>query len=269
MFAHLMKLKNALVLSMGLGFALAGCANTALDAPQTSAEAAPPVVEGSTEAAEAALPVEGAVATESAAPAEVDPVVPYLDRARSAMETSGGEETARQIYREAISAFPTDKRPWLGLAQSYFELSDYGNAVLAAQEVVQRDPDDEVAHGILAISGLRVATIALGSIRESGDINDAARREAEIMSRNLNVLFGARDNNRNGAAQDSAASSANVVREVVVPRRAQAPATPPRAAQRTARSRPQAPAAAAPAPVRRPAPAAAPAAPSNPFGALR
>lgn len=170
------------------------------------------------------------------------------------MEVSGGEETARQVYREAITAFPTDKRPWMGLAQSYFELSDFGNAILAAQEVVQRDPEDETAHGILAISGLRVATMALGSIRESGDINASARREAEIMSRNLRILFG---------AQEKAAE-----KETPAPRRAAAPVRnrPAPAVQPEQAARPApAPRAQRPAPAPRPAPAA----PSNPFGALR
>jgi tetratricopeptide (TPR) repeat protein len=166
------------------------------------------------------------------------------------MEVSGGEETARQIYREAITAFPTDKRPWLGLAQSYFELSDFGNAILAAQEVVQRDPEDETAHGILAISGLRVATMALGSIRESGDINASARREAEIMSRNLRILFG---------SPEKAAE-----KETPAARRATAPVRSRPAPAQAARPAP-APRAERPAPAPRPAPAA----PSNPFGALR
>lgn len=184
-------------------------------------------------------------------------MVDYLDRARSAMEVSGGEETARQIYREAITAFPTDKRPWLGLAQSYFELSDFGNAILAAQEVVQRDPEDETAHGILAISGLRVATMALGSIRESGDINASARREAEIMSRNLRILFGAQEKaaeKETPAPRRAAAQVRTRPVPAAEPEQAAKPAPAPRA------QRPRRPA---------PAPRPAPAAPSNPFGALR
>lgn len=259
-----MMFKNAFVLTLGLGITLAGCATTDTNSPllntgSTWEQPQSTATEGDT------TPDASDPGADTAAPA-VDPVEDYLSRARAAMESTGGEEIARQIYREAISAFPTDKRPWLGLAQSYFELSDYGNTVLAAQEVILRDPEDETAHGLMAISGLRVATIALGSIRETGDINDTARREAEIMSRNLRVLFGER--NGNGASNNTATRSQAPVRETSPPparRVAPAPAPAP-----VARPRPApAPAAAAPAPapVRRPAPA--PAAPSNPFGALR
>ena len=253
-----MMFKNALVLALGIGVTLAGCATT-------------PTEPGSTAAApgwdqpNAASPTSPDTPPSQTAAQPVDPVVEYLDRARAAMETSGGEETARQIYREAIGLFPADKRPWLGLAQSYFELSDYGNTVLAAQEVVLRDPEDETAHGLMAISGLRVATIALGSIRESGDINDTARREAEIMSRNLRVLFGERGNGANGNATGRASAAVAREREATpAPRRiAPAPVTRQRPTPAPSTAAP------APAPLRRPAPAPAPAAPSNPFGALR
>jgi hypothetical protein len=249
-----MMVRNALALALGISVTLAGCATTATDdqfAQQTPGWEANAPAESKPAENDAA---QGTASTETAPTKPVDPVVDYLDRARSAMEVSGGEETARQVYREAITAFPTDKRPWMGLAQSYFELSDFGNAILAAQEVVQRDPEDETAHGILAISGLRVATMALGSIRESGDINASARREAEIMSRNLRILFG---------AQEKAAE-----KETPAPRRAAAPVRnrPAPAVQPEQAARPApAPRAQRPAPAPRPAPAA----PSNPFGALR
>jgi len=233
---------------------MAGCATTA---EPTEGDAAAVV--------QTDAPAPDAVTATAEPSAAADPMLDYLGRARAAMEVAGGEETARQIYREAIAAFPTDKRPWLGLAQSYFELSDFGNAILSAQEVVIRDPEDDVAHGILAISGLRVSTMALGSMRESGELNEAARREAEIMARNLQVLFSKSPNNTR--PQPAAAAA----RETAAPRRA--------APQPTERARPQAeapvrraapaPRAAAPAPApRAAAPAPAPA-PSNPFGALR
>lgn len=258
-----MKLRHSLVFALGLGVSLAAYADT----PNAEGDAA----EVQTEAA--AMPSTDSVAAEApAAPAVEDPVVAYLESARAAMEVAGGEETARQIYREAIAAFPTDKRPWLGLAQSYYELSDFGNAILAAQEVVVRDPEDDVAHGILAISGLRVSTMALGSMRESGELNDAARREAEIMARNLQVLFG-KDNNASRSQAASREAAIAAAREAAAQRRVTpAPAERPRPqAERRAAPAPRAaaPRAAAPAPApRAAAPAPAPA-PSNPFGALR
>lgn len=113
-----------------------------------------------------------------------------LGRAETEEKLEGGRERTRLIYRDAAKAYPTDKRPWQRLAQSYFDATDYGNAVLAAQEVVQRDPTDSVAQGLLAISGLRVATAALAGLRSQSGLNGSTRTEADEMARNLRSILG-------------------------------------------------------------------------------
>lgn len=172
---------------------------------------------------------------------KTEPLAEYLTRAQAAEGLEGGRERARLIYRDAAKAYPTDKRPWLRLAQSYFDVADYGNAVLAAQEVVQRDPADSSAQGLLAVSGLRISTAALSALRKQNDLSTSTRSEAEDMARNLRAILG---------------------ESVLVPKpqsEAVAPVTPQV-------RRP-------PAQVRRPAVApaapAASAASSNPFGALK
>lgn len=172
----------------------------------------------------------------------------FMSRAQAAEAAEGGRERARLIYRDAAKAYPTDKRPWLRLAQSYFDSGDYGNAVLAAQEVVQRDPADNTAQGLLAVSGLRISTAALSALRNHDNLTTSTRTEAEDMARNLRAVLG---------------------ETVLVP-------TPADTAEVTHQPKPQ--------PRKRPrarvapsvtAPAAAPAAPapttapSNPFGALK
>ena len=61
---------------------------------------------------------------------------------------------------------PTSKEPWLKLAEDYFEANNYGQAILASQEVLQRDPADSVATSVLAVSGLRVSASALSLLRQ-------------------------------------------------------------------------------------------------------
>lgn len=122
--------------------------------------------------------------------AKVEPLSEYMSRAQAAEAAEGGRERARVIYREAAQFYPTDKRPWLRLAQSYFDASDYGNAVLAAQEVVQRDSADSVAQGLLAVSGLRISTAALSALRNQNNLTTSARSEAEDMARNLRTILG-------------------------------------------------------------------------------
>lgn len=127
---------------------------------------------------------------DAASPAQsAEPLSEFMDRARAA-KVAGGGDSARLIYREAAAAYPTDKRPWLSLAQSYFDAADYANAILAAQEVVQRDSKDTVALGLLAVSGLRVSTAAFSTLRSLGDLPASTRSEAADMARNLRTITG-------------------------------------------------------------------------------
>lgn len=175
--------------------------------------------------------------------AQTEPLAEMLGRAQAQEKLEGGRERARLLYRDAAKAYPADKRPWLRLAQSYFDVNDYGNAVLAAQEVVQRDPADTVAHGLLAVSGLRVSTAALSALRGQNKLNTSTRSEAEDMARNLRTILG---------------------EPVLVPKPDEAASPEPAVRPTVRRVR------AAPRPATPPAPAAAPRAPAaNPFGALQ
>lgn len=122
-------------------------------------------------------------------------------------EGSGDKDKARGLYRQAARAYPVAEEPWRKLAESYFNVGDYGNAILASQEVMQRNPKDPTAASVLAISGLRLSTQALGVLREQADaqrakagtaakpmtksaIIVAARLEAETLARNLRDVLG-------------------------------------------------------------------------------
>lgn len=120
----------------------------------------------------------------------VEPIGEYLSRGQSMETAEAGRESARQVYRAAAKAYPADKRPWLRLAQSYFDNRDYGNAVLAAEEVVHRDSTDVTAQSLLAVSGLRISTAALSALRSPSDLNSSTRQEAEGMAQNLRMILG-------------------------------------------------------------------------------
>ncbi len=122
-------------------------------------------------------------------------------------EGAGDKERARSLYRQASKAYPVAEDPWRKLAESYFNVGDYGNAIQAAQEVMQRNPKDPVAASVLAISGLRLSTQALNVLRDQADaqrarassagrpqtksaIIVAARLEAETLARNLREVLG-------------------------------------------------------------------------------
>ncbi len=121
-------------------------------------------------------------------PAEPAPVVVSLEQwlARGdAVRMDGLHEAARGAYREGAKAYPTDKLPWLRLADSYFQAGDYGNAVLAAQEAVQRDPKDDAGHSLLAVSGLRITAGSLSALREQSGYPVGSRDEALDVTRRL------------------------------------------------------------------------------------
>jgi tetratricopeptide (TPR) repeat protein len=130
----------------------------------------------------------GACATPAPPAAEPAPAVVSLEEwlARGdAARKDGLHEAARSAYREGTRAYPTDKQPWLRLADDYFNTGDYGNAVLAAQEAVQRDPRDSTAHSVLAVSGLRITAGSLATLREQSGYPVGSREEALDVTRRL------------------------------------------------------------------------------------
>jgi hypothetical protein len=107
---------------------------------------------------------------------------------------AGQKSDARKKFREAAESFPTAKEPWLKLTEGYFEDTDYGNAILAAQEVNARDPADRTAHSVLAVAGLRVASTALVALRsQSTGLPDDTRSQAASITKTLRDTLGERD----------------------------------------------------------------------------
>lgn len=113
-----------------------------------------------------------------------------LMSAAQAAAAAGDQQKAREAYRVAAQADPTSKAPWLKLAESYFELADYGHAVLHAEEALHRDGSDTTAAGILAVSGLRISASALATLRGQSGISEGTRGEAETLARTLRELLG-------------------------------------------------------------------------------
>ena len=112
-----------------------------------------------------------------------------MQQAQSA-QTSGQRERARQAWRSAAKAYPTQKSPWQNLAEDYFDAADYGNAILAAQEVLQRDGEDALAHSVLAVSGLRLSTVSLLALRDRPSYSVGSRDEALGLTRAMREALG-------------------------------------------------------------------------------
>jgi tetratricopeptide (TPR) repeat protein len=103
----------------------------------------------------------------------------------------GRRELSRLQYREAAKAYPNIAAPWSKLAEDYFESGDHGNAILAAQEVVQREPQNVVAQSVLTLSGLRVSNTALTALREQqSGVPGNTREQALALNRSLREALG-------------------------------------------------------------------------------
>ncbi len=125
-----------------------------------------------------------ACATTEPAPAPPKPA-PTLATLMGAAEASllaAKPEEAVGWLKRAIAAFPADKAPRLRMAQVQFECLNYGEAISRAQEVLLQDPDDLVAHSLVAVSGLRVSSKALGDLALKNKLTGSVRTEAPFGS---------------------------------------------------------------------------------------
>jgi len=179
--------------------------------------------------------------------------------------TAGRVEPALAKFNEAAKADPTRKEAWVRSAQLQFDAGNYGRAIVAAEEVLKRDPGDLIADSVLTVGGLRVASQSLQRLRNNGALatSDSARKEAEQLAATMRATLGndilisdeqKRANVANAAGRRKSAQRAATAKRSAGPRRpANAAATG------------KAPGAVAPAAT---APAASKPASSNPFGVL-
>lgn len=131
--------------------------------------------------------------------ATTDPVtatkaaVPTMDELLSkatAASTTGQKEQAVTLWKQAAAAYPTDKAPWASIAQTRFDAGQYGDAIVNAQEVLVRDPNDLLANSIIAISGLRLSTSALGVLSRQNNLNGTTRTDATELAKLLRETLG-------------------------------------------------------------------------------
>ena len=103
---------------------------------------------------------------------------------------AGHPDKAYAALKAAAASFPTDKTPWLRMAQMRYDAKNYGEAIVYAQETLQRDPDDTLANSIAAVSGLRVASKALADLAQENDLSGDVRTEAQDLAKLLRTTLG-------------------------------------------------------------------------------
>lgn len=103
---------------------------------------------------------------------------------------AGKYEQAIGILTKAANMHPGRKEPWVNMAKLYFGNAQYGEAIVASEEVLQRDPADSTAKSVRAVSGLRVATESLWDLREDAETTGSARDDAKNLAKVLRETLG-------------------------------------------------------------------------------
>jgi predicted Zn-dependent protease len=102
---------------------------------------------------------------------------------------AGRSEQAYSILAGAARANPTDKAPWLRMAQMRFEDKNYGEAIVSGLAAIERDPDDMLAYSLVAVSGLRVSSKALGDLTQKNGFTGSVRNEAQDLANLLHTTL--------------------------------------------------------------------------------
>ncbi|WP_343729590.1 hypothetical protein [Duganella sp.] len=104
--------------------------------------------------------------------------------------STGQKEQAVKLWQQAAEAYPSDKSPWLSIAQTRYEAGQYGEAIVNAQEVLVRDPNDTLANSIIAISGLRLSTRSLADLSRQNNLSGSIRTESQDLAKLLRESLG-------------------------------------------------------------------------------
>ncbi|PKO36272.1 MAG: hypothetical protein CVU33_19305 [Betaproteobacteria bacterium HGW-Betaproteobacteria-6] len=101
----------------------------------------------------------------------------------------GNQDDAVKILVDLAAKNPGRKEPWLKMAKVHFDAENYAQAIVAAEEVIQRDGEDREAKTIRAVSGLRVAAKSLNDLKDDvelrGDAHSDALGLAKVMRETL------------------------------------------------------------------------------------
>lgn len=128
-------------------------------------------------------------ATSNSGPQSEDAFNQSMSEAESAL-TSGQRDQAINLYEQIAKNNPTRQEPWSRIAQIQYSADRYPQAILAAEEALQRDANDRKAKSILAVSGLRVARRSVVELRADSALAGDVRSDAQLLARMLRDTLG-------------------------------------------------------------------------------
>ena len=131
----------------------------------------------------------GCASMQHAKPMPSDQLAQAVESALKAQPSQGLETTVQQLDALA-KRNPTSGLPWTHIAKLRFNEEQYGPAIVAADEALQRDPDDFTAKSIRVVGGLRIALQSLADIKDNALLAGNARTDAEALAKAMRESLG-------------------------------------------------------------------------------
>lgn len=102
----------------------------------------------------------------------------------------GNQEEAVRILGDLAKRNPDRKEPWVRMAKVQFDAENYSQAIVSAEEALQRDNTDREAKSIRAVAGLRVAAQSLTDLRNDVELKGNARSDAAGLAKVMRETLG-------------------------------------------------------------------------------
>lgn len=107
-----------------------------------------------------------------------------------ALLEKGNRDEAIVILQDLATKNPDRKEPWGRMAKIQFDAGSYSEAIVSAEEVLQRDDTDRTAKSIRAVAGLRVAAQSLADLRNDVELKGNARSDATALASVMRETLG-------------------------------------------------------------------------------
>ena len=101
-----------------------------------------------------------------------------------------GNDQAVAEFQEIALLNPARGEPWSYIAKIRFDEQKYGEAIVAADEALNRDPEDFTAKTVRAVGGLRVAMQSLADLRATALLAGNARTDAVALAAAMRETLG-------------------------------------------------------------------------------
>jgi len=102
----------------------------------------------------------------------------------------GQREDAVKVLEDLAKKNPGRKDPWVRMAKIHFDGENYAQAIVAAEEALQRDRTDRTAKSIRAVGGLRVAAQSLADLKGDVELKGDARSDAVGLAKVMRETLG-------------------------------------------------------------------------------